>query len=174
MVAIPGFDIRYTYLTDTPHLREWLLTPGMLHWFPMSEEKEIEDAIQCWMGFSRYSSSLTATINDVPCGIGTLFLMPYRKVAHHCLFKIIVDPKFQRKGIGSALIKNLKHLAKNYFHLELMHIEVFEGNPMLSLLKKFDFHEFGRQEKYVKEGDKYFSRILMESFLKEDIRGKKT
>ena len=53
--------------------------------------------------------------------------MPYKKVAHHCLFKIVVDPKHQRKGIGRALLKNLKHLAKTYFHLELMHIEVFEG-----------------------------------------------
>jgi RimJ/RimL family protein N-acetyltransferase len=166
MAEIPGYDIRYTNLNDTSYLREWLESPGMLHWFPMEEEKEIEDAIQCWMGFSRYSSSITATIDDVPCGIGTLFLMPYRKVAHHCLFKIIVDPKHHRKGIGSSLVKNLKHLAKQYFHLELMHIEVFEGNPIIPLLKKFDFHEFARQERYVKEGDTYYARILLESFLK--------
>lgn len=165
MSEIPGYDIRYTYLTDTSYLREWVNAPGMLHWFPISEEKEVEDAIQCWMGFSRYSSSLTATINDVPCGIGTLFLMPYHKVAHHCLFKIIVDPKHQRKGIGTSLVRNLKHLAKQYFHLELMHIEVFEGNPMIPLLHKLDFNEFARQEKYVKEDGKYFARILLESYL---------
>jgi RimJ/RimL family protein N-acetyltransferase len=165
MTEIPGYDIRYTYLTDAPYLREWLVTPGILHWFPISEEKEIEDAIQCWIGFSRYSSSLTATINDVPCGIGTLFLMPYQKVAHHCLFKIIVDPKHQRKGIGTSIVRNLKNLAKQYFQLELMHIEVFEGNPMIPLLRKLDFNEFARQEKYVKEDGKYYSRILLESYL---------
>ena len=166
MTDLAGFDIRYTDLTDTPYLKEWLQIPGMLHWFPMEEEKEVEDAIQCWMGFSRYCSSLTATLDGVPCGIGTLFLMPYRKVAHHCLFKLIVDPKHQKKGIGGSLVKNLKHLAKQYFHLELMHIEVFEGNPLLSLLQKYDFHEYGRQERYVKEGDRYFARILLESYLK--------
>jgi RimJ/RimL family protein N-acetyltransferase len=162
MEEIAGLDIRYTYVTDTPYLREWLLNPEVQKWFPLSEEKEIEDAIQCWIGFSRYSSSITATVNGTPCGIGTLFLMPYRKVAHHCLFKLVVDPKFQHRGIGSSLLKNLKHLAKNYFHLDLIHIEVFEGNPVVQLLQKADFHEFARQEHFVKDNGRYLSRILYE------------
>jgi RimJ/RimL family protein N-acetyltransferase len=165
MADIPGLDMRYTYVIDTPYLRDWLHHPEVQKWFPVSEEREIEDAIQCWIGFSRYSSSLTATLNGTPCGIGTLFLMPYRKVAHHCLFKLVVDPKHQRKGIGSSLLKNLKHLAKNYFHLDLIHIEVFEGNPLIRLLQKFDFHEFARQEDFVKDQDGYKSRVLFESFL---------
>lgn len=158
-------DIRYTYITDITYLRQWLKTPGMLHWFPMSTEKELEDAIQCWIGFCRWSASLTATINHVPCGIGTLFLMPYKKVAHHCLFKMIVDPQFQRQGIGTSLLKNLKHLAKNYFHLEMMNIELFEGNPILDLLKKHDFYEVVVQDKFVKEEGKYRKRIVMETKL---------
>ena len=163
MVDIPGYDIRYTYITDTVYLKKWLALPGMLHWFPMSEDKEVEDAVQCWMGFCRYSASLTATIDRVPCAMGTLFLMPYRKVAHHCIFKVIVDPQHQRKGIGTSLVKNLKHLAKNYFRLELIHIEVFEGNPLIPILHKCDFKEFARQERYVKEDGKYFARVLLES-----------
>ena len=158
-------DIRYTYVTDTPYLRDWLLNPQVQKWFPVSQEKEIEDAVHCWIGFSRYSSSLTATLNGVPCGVGTLFLMPYRKVSHHCLFKIVVDPRYQRQGVGYSLLNNLKHLAKNYFHLDLIHVEVFEGNPFIHLLQKFDFHEFARQERFVKEGDRYLARILYESFL---------
>jgi RimJ/RimL family protein N-acetyltransferase len=165
MPDVPELDIRYTYVTDTPYLRDWLHNPEVQTWFPVSEEKEIEDAIQCWMGFSRYSSSLTATLSGVPCGIGTLFLMPYRKVAHHCIFKLVVDPKHQHKGIGTSLLKNLKHLAKNYFHLDLIHIEVFEGNPFIHLLKKFDFHEFARQERFIKEKDGYKARVLFECFL---------
>lgn len=160
-----GLDIRYTYITDTPHLRRWLQDPRVQKWFPVSEEKEIEDAVRCWIGFSRYSSSLTATLNGTPCAIGTLFLMPYRKVAHHCLFKIVVDPNYQRQGIGGALLKNLKHLAKNYFHLDLMHLEVYEGNPIIHLLKKQGFHEFVRQERYVKDKGRYCARLLFESYL---------
>lgn len=160
-------DFRYTTLEDMPFLRECLSKPGMLHWFPMAEgrEAEIENAIQCWIGFCRYSCSLTALIEGVPCAIGTLFLMPYRKIAHHCLFKLVVAPEYQRRGIGTSLVKNLKHLAKTYFRLELIHIEVFEGNPLISILEKNGFRVFAEQEKYVKEGDKYFKRILFEADL---------
>lgn len=162
MTEATNFDLRFTVMTDQPYLHDWLTKPGILHWFPMSEGKELDDAIQCWIGFSRYNCSLTATIDDTPCAIGTLFLMPYQKVAHHCLFKLVVEPKYQRKGIGTSLVKNLKNLAKERFRLELMHIEVFEGNPLISILKEQGFREFARQENYVKEGDNYFSRILYE------------
>ncbi|MBI2742582.1 MAG: GNAT family N-acetyltransferase [Chlamydiales bacterium] len=162
---IPGFEIRYTQLTDASNLKEWLNAPGMLHWFPMQEEKEIEDAAQAWASFSRWSCSLTCTIDGVPCAIGTLFLMPYRKVAHHCLIKVIVDPKFQRRGVGTELIKNLKHLAKSYFRLQILHVEVYEGNPLVKLLQKEGFRQFAKQERFVKEGETYLARLLFECFL---------
>lgn len=160
-----GLDIRYTYITDTPHLRRWLNDPLVQKWFPVSEEKEIEDAVRCWIGFSKYSASLTATFNGTPCGIGTLFLMPYRKVAHHCIFKIVVDPAYQKRGIGASLLRNLKHLAKNYFHLDLIHLEVYEGNPIVRLLEAQNFHQFVRQEKYVKDENGYRARLLFECYL---------
>jgi len=162
---IPEFDIRYTYVTDTPKLREWLKSPGMLHWFPMESDSELENAIQCWIGFSRWSSSLTATVNHTPVGIATLFLMPYKKVVHQALFKIVVDPVWQRKGIGSALIKNLKKKKKNYFKLELLNIEIYEGNPIYQLLQKAGFYEVVRQDHFVKENGLYRARIVMEAAL---------
>jgi ribosomal protein S18 acetylase RimI-like enzyme len=159
------FDIRYTQMTDAQPLKEWLMSPGMLHWFPMADEKEVDDAVQAWIGFCRWSCSLTCVSKNTPCAIGTLFLMPYRKVAHHCLFKMIVDPQHQKRGIGMSLLKNLKHLAKNYFRQEIMHIEVYEGNPIVKLLEKQGFREFARQEDFVKEGDRYLSRLLFECML---------
>lgn len=158
-------ELRYTLMTDAPYLNEWLLQEGVMHWFPFSEGKEMEDAAACWIGFSKFSCSLTALVDGVPVGMGTLFLMPYRKVAHHCLFKLIVDKKYRNQGIGTSLVKNLKNLAKNYFRQELMHIEVFEGNPLIKILQKQGFKEFARQERYVKENGKYYARILLESFL---------
>lgn len=160
-----NIDIRYTYITDLSYLRQWMQTPGMSHWFPMKTEKEIEDALQCWIGFARWSCSLTATVSSKPCGIATLFLMPYKKVAHHCLFKIVVDPKWQRKGVGTELIRNLKHLAKNYFRLEMIETEVFDDNPIIDLLLKHGFTEIFRQEKYVKEDGKYRARVCLEARL---------
>jgi ribosomal protein S18 acetylase RimI-like enzyme len=162
---IPGFDIRYTYVTDLSYLRQWVNSPGILDWFPMTTEKEVEDALQCWIGFCRWSCSVTATVNHVPCAIGTLFLMPYKKVAHHCLFKLIVDPHWQKKGVGQAMVRNLKHLAKHYFHLESISIEAFEGNSIISLLKKNGFEEIFRQEKFVKMNGGYKARVFLEAKL---------
>jgi putative acetyltransferase len=161
-VDSPQYDMRYTILQDADFLRSWLTHPGMLHWFPMSVEREVEDAVHCWIGFCRHLCSLTATLSGRPCGIGTLFLMPYKKVAHHCLFKLIVDPALHRQGIGTSLVRNLKHLAKTRFHQEAICLETWEGNPIIALLKKQGFHEIVRQERFVKEGTRYYARILLE------------
>ena len=163
IIDLKDFDIRYTILDDMPYLRSWLKIEGMLHWFPPDDELEMENFIRIWMGFARYSAALTATFDNQPIGMATLYLMPYRKVAHQCMFQIIVDPKYQRKRIGYSLMKNMIHLAKNYFRLELINVEILdEKNPLISLLKKLDFYEFARQEKYIKENGEYFSRVLME------------
>lgn len=162
MSTIPGYDIRFSTLEDGVWLGKWLNESGMLHWFPMSSGKELDESIQNWIGFSRYNCSLTAVIGEVPCAIGTLFLMPYRKVAHECLFKMIVDPKWQRKGVGRSLLKNLMHLAKHRFHLELMDTDLVEGNPLLRLLEELGFVTILKQEKFFKEDDRYYARVLME------------
>jgi len=162
-------EIRYTVLGDAPLLKEWVSTPEMLHWFPVGEEKEIEDAINCWISFSRYSSSLTVMWKGTPVAIGTLFLMPYRKVAHLCQLKMIVDPKHQRKGIGGVLLKNMKHLAKSYFRLEKVYAEVVEGNPLISLLQQGDFKVIFQQKKFFKDQGRYFGRVVLEV----DLRGKR-
>jgi RimJ/RimL family protein N-acetyltransferase len=166
--ALESFDIRYTYITDLPLLRGWLLDPRVQTWFPVGDEREVEEAVQCWVGFARYSASLTATVSGKPCGMATLFLMPYRKVAHHALFKIVVDPRFQRRGIGTALLRNIKHLARDYFHLDLIHTEVFEGNPCVHLLEKQGFTAFARQGGFVKDGEGYRGRICYEVHLNKE------
>ncbi|MBS0629667.1 MAG: GNAT family N-acetyltransferase [Verrucomicrobia bacterium] len=158
----PDFDIRYSTIHDLTVLKKWLRTKGMLHWYPPSNEEELENFAGIWLSFAKYNASLTAEFNNDPVGIGTLLLMPYRKVAHQCMFQLIVDPNYQRKGVGRALIRNLKHLAKNRFRLDLMHVEILDESPLIDLLKGQGFTEFARQEKFVKENGVYFPRILME------------
>lgn len=155
------YEIRYSTLKEMDSLRKWLKYKGMLHWYPPSDDQELENFIRIWMGFCRYSASLTAFYKNESVGIATLYLMPYRKVAHHAMFQIIVDPEFQRQGVGKSLLENLKHLAKTFFRIEMLYAEMLDDGSMIDLLKKLDFHEFARHEKYVKEGEIYYPRILM-------------
>ena|SRR3990167_2695557 len=162
-------DIRYTRPMDVSYLREWLQTPLVMEHFPMSDAQEVATASDCWLSYCRYQSSLTATDNQVPCGIATLFLCPYQKIRHHCSFRICVDPNRWREGIGESLIKNIRHLAKEYFHLEEVHLEIYgEQSPILFLLQKFGFQEFARQEHYLKTPNGYLPRICMLSNLLEE------
>jgi putative acetyltransferase len=161
MSKLENFDMRYTRSMDISYLRDWLKDPKVLSYFSMNTEQEIEQALTGWMFFSRYQASITATINHIPCGIATLFLMPYKKISHQASFKLCVDPKYWGNGIGSDLIKNLKHLAQTYFHLEGIYTEVFADNPIISLLHKFEFYEFARQERYFKTKDGYKARVCL-------------
>lgn len=159
-------EIRYTEESDGPFLKEWLLDPSVATWFPMADQVEIEDAVVRWIAFSRYRCSLTAVMNGVVCGIATLYLQPYRKLAHQCEMGIIVAPTYRNKGIGGELLKNVAHLAKEYFHIELLHLQVYAKNPAIHLYQRFGFREFGCQTHWIKESDgTYTGRIFMEKFL---------
>lgn len=163
-----GLDMRYTELGDAPYLKDWLMDPSVSRWFPMADVIEIEDAVNRWIAFYRYRCSLTATINGTPCGMATLYLQPYRKLAHQCEFGIIVAPQYRDQGIGSDLIKNIIHLAQHEFKIELLHLQVYAKNPAMRLYKRFGFQEFGNQTHWIKEDEKtYVGRIFMELNLKE-------
>lgn len=159
-------DLRYTDLSDGKYLKQWLLDPTVARWFPMFDEVEIDDAVSRWIGFSRYKCSLTAIKDGVPVGISTLYLQPYRKLAHQCEFGIIVAPEMRGQGVGKLLIKNLMHLAKENFKIELLHLQVYAENPAINLYRRMGFREFGRQTHWIKEqGDFFVGRVFMERFL---------
>lgn len=160
---VARLDIRYTDGSDAPHLKEWLSDPHVSMWFPMADVVEIDDAVNRWIGFSRYRCSLTAVLDGVPCGIATLYLQPYKKLAHQCEFGIIVAPAHRNKGIGGDLIKNLIHLAKEYFQIELLHLQVYANNPAIRLYERCGFRTFGHQSHWIKEADgTYTGRTFME------------
>lgn len=158
--------IRYSDLSDGKYLKEWLCDPEVGRWFPMDDKVEIDDAVNRWIGFSRYKCSLTAEKNGEPCGLTTLYLQPYRKLAHQCEFGIIVGREFRGQGIGTQLLKNLIHLAKDQFKIELLHLQVYSENPAIHLYTRMGFKEFGRQPNWIKERDgTYTGRVFMEKFL---------
>lgn len=162
---IDGLEMRYTIPEDGEPLKEWLLEPGILRGFPMIDRLEVEDSVKHWISFARYKSSLTATIDGKACGIGTLCLMPYRKLAHQCLLSIIVSGEMRGKGVGTLIMNNLLHLGKNYFGMEVIYLEVYEGNPAISLYRRFGFKEVGNQKRFMKEDGQYVGKIIMERIL---------
>ncbi|KPK33548.1 MAG: hypothetical protein AMS24_00715 [Chlamydiae bacterium SM23_39] len=158
-------DIRYSFLSDGQYLRKWLKNEEDMRWYPVTDIKEMEDMAANWIGFSKFRASLTSVLKNEVCGIGTLFLMPYKKVAHQCMFYMIVGQEFRRRGIGSSLLKNIINLAKNYFHLESIYAEIFEKAPIIRLIEKLEFVPIVYQDKYVKQNGEYVGRVLYQKFL---------
>lgn len=161
----PGIEIRETLPGDGKALKEWLTEPETGCWFPMDDELEIDDAVVRWIAFARYHCSLTILKDGVPAGIATLYLQPYRKIRHGCEFGIIVGKNFRGQGIGALLMKALMKWAKERFRIELLHLQVYEGNPAVEFYEKFGFVEFGRQKAWIKEKSCTAGRIFMETFL---------
>ncbi len=160
-MEIPNYDIRYSELSDLDSMNPWFSNPVSCDPFPFSFDEK-EEALKNWIGFARFKASLTGVIQDRPCAVGTLFLMPYRKVAHHCSFYLIVDPEHRRKGIGTSMVRNLLHLAKTRFRLESVHVELYEPSPLLPILQKLDFKILAIQEEYAYIDSTFRSRLLLE------------
>lgn len=162
-MEIVDYDIRFSELSDLSYLKEWFSLPHACDAYPFAPE-EMEEALKNWIGFSKYRASLTGIVKEEPCAIGTLFLMPYRKVAHHCSFYLIVAPSQRKKGIGTSMVRNLLHLAKTRFRLESVHVEVFEPSALFPILEKLNFHPFAKQENFMKLDGLRCPRLLLEHF----------
>ena len=153
---------RFTGAEDAPHLAQWLMEPSILRWFPMYDAKEIDDSVRIWISYSRIHAGLTAEWDGKPCGLANLYIQPFRKLAHTCLFSIIVHKEFRGKGVGRQLIEELMKLAKTKFHIEILHLEVYEGNPAKKLYERLGFKEFGCQTRFIKEEQNYLAKIFMQ------------
>lgn len=158
-------EIRPASETEAPYLTKWLSDPVILRWFPMTDAKEIEDAVKIWLGYSKFQACFTAYVDGIPVGMSTLYLQTYQKFAHQCLFAIIVDENYRNRGIGKALLEHMMKAAKDQFKIEVLHLEVYEGNPAKRLYERMGFTEFGRQPKFIKMDGEYLDKIMMQKDL---------
>jgi len=157
------YDLRFSEQGDEHHLLEWFKWPGMSENFPFETQREREIFTKNWASFFRYKCALTAVYKGKVVGMAVLFLMPYKKVSRHGMLYFIVDPRVQRKGVGSSLIKNIIHLGKTRFALERIYLDVYEGSNAKPFLEHCGFTEVLFQEKVVKGANgKYKGRHLME------------
>jgi RimJ/RimL family protein N-acetyltransferase len=157
--------IRFAEESDQQYLIDWLSQPGVLEGFPLNDIREIEDAARIWISYAKHHAVLTALWDGVPCGIANLYLQPYQKMSHQCLFAIIVDEKYRGKGVGAKLMRELMTLAKERFKLEFLHLEVYQGNPAINLYKRLGFKEYGVHRRFMKDKGRYLDKILMQKYL---------
>jgi RimJ/RimL family protein N-acetyltransferase len=162
-------SVRLTQVEDAPFLIEWLLEPEILRWFPMFDLREIEDAARIWTGYSRLEAGLTIESEGQPCAMANLYIQPYQKLIHTCLFSIIVKKGMRGKGVGTFLLDQLILHAKEKFKIEILHLEVYEGNPAIRLYERAGFTPFGRQAHFIKENGGYAAKIFMQKALSDPI-----
>ncbi len=163
---VKDLEIRFSDTSIEEHLREWFNEPGVLRWYPCQEKKEVEDTVKMLTSFTRWRCALTAFVKDKPVGFAVLFLHAYKKIAHQCLFGMLVDSDYRNQGIGTQLVMHILELGKKNFNLEVMYLEVFEGNPAINLYRRLGFREVGYHKYWLKEDDgSYRSKIVMEKVL---------
>lgn len=161
-----NLTFRITKKSDGPYLKQWLLEPGVIKWFPMVNEREIDDSVRIWLTYDKGGSAITVECQGEPAGMAVLYINPFEKLKHQCLFAIIVGGKFRGKGIGTQLLDYIFALAKDKYGIQLIHLEVYEQNPAISLYKRSGFVEYGRHERFLKENPKtYRAKILMQKRL---------
>lgn len=158
-------SFRFAEEADQKYLIEWLSQPGVLEGFPLYDMREIEDAAKIWLSYTKHHAVLMALWDEVPCGIANLYLQPYQKMAHQCLFAIIVDEKYRGKGVGAKLLRELMALGKERFHLKFLHLEVYRGNPAIELYIRLGFKQYGVHPKFIKDNGRYIDKILMQKYL---------
>jgi ribosomal protein S18 acetylase RimI-like enzyme len=125
----------------------------------------VDDSVRIWMGYIKMGASFTAEVDGKVAGMAVLYLQPYKKFSHHALFAIIVNEQFRNQGIGQKLIERLEKEARDKFHLEILHLEVYETNPAVRLYERMGFKEYGRHPRFIKEDGKYVGKILMQKDL---------
>lgn len=167
MTNLKKLNVRFGTEEDGAYLLEWFKEPGITRWFPCQEQNEIDDTVKMLVGFSRWNCTLIAEYDKKPVGFAALYLHAYKKIAHQCLFGMIVDEEFRNKGIGTQLLLHVIELARQNFSIETLYLEVFEGNPAISLYRRLGFKEVGYQKHFLKEDDgSYRAKITMEKFIK--------
>lgn len=162
MTDAKELSFRVSEQADAPYLSSWLNDPEILTWYPMCNEREIEDSVRIWISYGNIGSAFTAVWNGVPCGMALLYIQPFKKLAHQALFAILVDKGFRNRGVGGRLIEELIRVGKEKFHLEMILLEVYEGNPAINLYRRLGFQEYGCQAHFIKEMGKYRGKIFMQ------------
>jgi putative acetyltransferase len=151
---------------DYPYLVSFLMEPGILQFFPMSNEKEAQESARIWISYAQLNSSFTLVKEGIPIGICTIYPQYAKKLAHQSLVSIIITEKERGKGYGKLLLQHIEKVAKHEFNMTLLHLEVYESNPARHLYEKVGYKRYGIHRRFLKDGPNHYSgKILMQKWL---------
>lgn len=155
--------IRPTDSSDQNFLIEAFKEEGILEGFPMINQTEIADSCIFWMEMALKGYGLTCEINDEIAAMVVLYIPIYEKLKKASLFSIVVGKKFRGQNVGYQLISALEELGVKKYGLKIIHLEVYEKNlPAIRLYEKLGYKRYGIQERFIKDKQGYFGKILME------------
>lgn len=156
-------DIRYSRGLDEVYLSRWIQHPSIAPYIPCEDDIERRNFVKSWMYYTSLKAGLSCVVQDTNVAMGVFILMPYKKVQHHAVLQLIVDPSVHKKGIGTHLLKNMLHLAKNYLGLDCVFMEYMGPPEGVNFFIKRGFKIYAVQKDYV-EGP-FKDKILLECLL---------
>jgi len=154
--------VRDSVENDKYPFMEWLMDNDVLRWFPMSNLIEIEDAVRICIGYIKSGAMYTAEYEGIPIGTANLYVNVFSKMKHQALFAITIRRDVRGQGVGTKMLQHLVDMARERFHLEVLHLEVYQDNPAIRLYQRFGFQEYGRHKNFLREPDGFRDKILME------------
>lgn len=158
-----AFSIRFSEYNDGNALKSWLLDPRLSIWSVPKGEAETALFVRNWESLVREKSSISAFYKDRIVAIASLYPLLYRKVCFAAVGSIWIDPDYIDFGLQPSLLKNFKHLAKSYFHLEAIQIELYgKDHPMMESLLAAGFYSIYEQEGFFEQGDHFLPRICLQ------------
>ena len=160
-----ALTLRPALSEDGPFLLQWMSDPQISRWFPMAGIKEVEDSVRIWMEYATKEQGITAVWNGTPCGMAVIYVQPFQRLKHTCLLSILVDEQYRNLGVGTALMEELEKLARDIHHIEILHLEVYEGNPAQHLYERRGFTSYGIHPHFAKEETGYRAKIFMQKYL---------
>lgn len=101
--------------------------------------------------------------NELLVGVVTLIRDAKRKERHKAsIFGMYVDRKYRRRGIGRQLLNRALDTARRMTGLQQVRLGVVEKNgPALRLYERVGFTRYGREERALFVGGKYYSELLL-------------
>ena len=156
-------NIRKGVEADMPALSQILNDPEVLKFYPMSNSKEVTEALKVWNYYMRQGSVYAVDIDHKTAGLAVVYVSSYKKLKRQALFAIVVGKKFRGKGVGTKLMEHIIDEAKNVWGIKLLHLEMYEGNPARSLYDRFGFKFYAEHKRFLKDAEgNYRSKVMMQ------------